>query len=326
MVEAEVVAGAVDRRSRNMRYLNINVVAIAVGLLAGIPLHAATPEGRGFASPNAAAKALISAAKSDDVTDLIAILGPASKEILTTSDPVADQQMRRKFVERAAAKIKLVPNPNEANSQTLLIGKDEWPLPIPIVKVNGEWHFDVEQGKQEILARRIGSNELDAIEVCRGYVEAQNDYAEKDRTESGVRHYAQKIVSSPGKQDGLYWTSAGGEDESPIGAIVARAFAEGYTKKQDPYHGYYFRILTAQGPHAPGGAMSYLHNGLMTSGFALIAWPSDYRSTGVMTFLVDKTGIIYQKDLGPRTSEIAGAYTAYDPDGTWPPVSIQAKK
>jgi hypothetical protein len=309
-----------------MRYLNITLFAVAVELLAGISLHAATPEGRGFASPNAAAKALVSAAKNDDVADLIAILGPASKEILTTSDPVADQEMRRKFVAGATAKIKLVPDPKEANTETLLVGKDEWPLPIPIVKVNGQWRFDVEQGKQEILARRIGSNELDAIEVCRGYVEAQNDYAEKDRTGSGLPHYAQKIISSPGKHDGLYWTSTGADDESPIGEIVARAFAEGYTKRHDPYHGYYFRILTAQGPHAPGGAMNYLHNGLMTSGFALIAWPSDYRSTGVMTFLVDKTGIVYQKDLGPTTSEVAGAYTAYDPDQTWTPVSIQAKK
>jgi hypothetical protein len=309
-----------------MRYLNITLFAVAVELLAGISLHAATPEGRGFASPNAAAKALVSAAKNDDVADLIAILGPASKEILTTSDPVADQEMRRKFVAGATAKIKLVPDPKEANTETLLVGKDEWPLPIPIVKVNGQWRFDVEQGKQEILARRIGSNELDAIEVCRGYVEAQNDYAEKDRTGSGLPHYAQKIISSPGKHDGLYWTSTGADDESPIGEIVARAFAEGYTKRHDPYHGYYFRILTAQGPHVPGGAMNYLHNGLMTSGFALIAWPSDYRSTGVMTFLVDKTGIVYQKDLGPTTSEVAGAYTAYDPDQTWTPVSIQAKK
>jgi Protein of unknown function (DUF2950) len=308
-----------------MRYLNITVFVV-VELLAGISLHAATSEGRGFASANAAAKALVSAAKNDDVTELIAILGPASKEILTTNDPVADQQMRRKFAARATAKMKLVPDPKEANAQTLLVGKDGWPLPIPIVKVNGKWHFDVEQGKEEILARRIGSNELDAIEVCRGYVEAQNDYAEEDRTGSGVLHYAQKIISSPGEHDGLYWISTGGEDESPIGAIVARAFAEGYTKKRDPYHGYYFKILTAQGPHASEGAMSYLHNGLMTSGFALVAWPSDYRSTGVMTFLVDKTGIVYQKDLGPRTSQIASAYTAYDPDETWTPVSIQAKQ
>ena len=309
-----------------MRYLNIAVFAVAVELLAGIPLDAATPEGRGFASADAAAKALVSAAKSGDVTELIAIMGPASKEILTTSDPVADQQMRRKFAARAAEKMKVVPDTKEKNAMILLVGKDDWPLPIPIVKVNGKWHFDVEQGKQEILARRIGSNELDAIEVCRGYVEAQNNYAEEDRTGSGVRHYAQKIISSPGKRDGLYWTSTGEKDESPIGAIVARAFAEGYTKRHDPYHGYYFKILTAQGPHASGGAMSYLHNDQMTSGFALIAWPSDYRSTGVMTFLVDETGIVYQKDLGPRTSEITSAYTAYDPDETWTPVSTQAQK
>jgi len=309
-----------------MRYLNIAVFAVAVELLAGVPPSAATPEGRGFPSPMAAAKALIGAARSDDVTDLIAILGPASKEILTTSDPVADQQIRRRFVARAAAKMKLVPDPKAASTMVLLVGKDDWPLPIPIVKVNGQWHFDVEQGKQEILARRIGSNELDAIEVCRGYVEAQNDYAEKDRTGSGVLHYAQKIMSSPEKHDGLYWASTGEKDESPIGAIVARAFAEGYTKRHDPYHGYYFKILEAQGPHASGGAMSYLHNDLMTSGFALIAWPSDYRSTGVMTFLVDKTGIVYQKDLGPRSSEIASAYTAYDPDETWTTVSTQAQK
>jgi Protein of unknown function (DUF2950) len=309
-----------------MRYLNITVFVVSVKLLSGIPLHAATPQGRGFPSANAAAKALVSAAASDDVTDLIAILGPASKEILTTSDPVADRQMRRKFAAQAAAKMKLVPDPKEPNAQTLLVGKDEWPLPIPIVKVKGEWHFDVEQGKQEILARRIGSNELDAIEVCRGYVEAQNNYAEENTTGGGVPHYAQKIISSPGKHDGLYWTSTDGQDESPIGAIVARAFAEGYTKRRDPYHGYYFRILTAQGPRAPGGAMSYLHADLMTSGFALIAWPADYRSTGVMTFLVDKTGIVYQKDLGPMTPAIASAYTAYEPDETWTPVSLQPKK
>jgi len=253
------------------------------------------------------------------VADLIAILGPASKEILTTSDPVADQQIRQKFAARAAVKMKLVLDPKEANAKTLLVGKDEWPLPIPIVKVNGQWYFDAEHGKQEILARRIGSNELDAIEVCRGYVEAQNDYAEEDRTGSGVLHYAQKIISSPGKHDGLYWVSTGENDESPIGAIVARAFAEGYSKKHDPYHGYFFKILTSQGPHATGGAMSFLHDELMTTGFALIAWPADYRSTGVMTFIVDKAGIVFQKDLGPQTPEIAGAYVAYDPDETWTP-------
>ena len=302
-----------------MRYFTIIALAIAGNLMVGIPIDAGTPEGRGFPSADAAAKALVGAAKSDDVTALIAILGPASKEILTTGDPVADQQSVRKFAERAAAKTKLLTDLKEPHAKTLLVGKDDWPLPIPIVQVNGQWYFDVEQGKQEILMRRIGGNELDAIEVCRGYVEAQNDYAEKDRTGSGVLHYAQKIISSPGKHDGLYWSSSGPNDESPIGDMVARAFAEGYTKG-DPYHGYYFKILTGQGTQASGGEMSYLHNGLMTKGFALIAWPSNYGSTGIMTFIVDKAGIVYQKDLGPKTPDIAAAYTAYAPDGTWTPV------
>jgi Protein of unknown function (DUF2950) len=309
-----------------MRYLNIVALSFATQLLICIPIDAATLEGRGFPSADAAAKALVSAAKSDNVTVLTEILGPSSKEILTTSDPVADRQTRQTFAKRAAAKTKLILDPREPNGRILLVGKDEWPLPIPIVQINGEWYFDVEQGKQEILMRRIGGNELDAIEVCRGYVEAQNNYAEEDRTGSGVLHYAQKIISSPGKHDGLYWSGGGANEESPIGDFVARAFAEGYTKGRDPYHGYYFKILTRQGRQASGGEMSYLHNGMMTKGFALIAWPSNYGSTGIMTFIVDKAGIVYQKDLGPTTPEIAGAYTAYNPNMTWTPVSTSARK
>lgn len=309
-----------------MRYLNIIRLAITVELMVGITVFAATPEGRGFPSADAAAKALIVAAKSDDVTSLVDILGPASKELLTTSDPVADQKVRRTFAARAAAKMKLVTDQRDPKAKTLLVGKDDWPLPIPIVQMNGKWYFDIDQGKQEILARRIGGNELDAIEVCRGYVEAQDDYAEKDRTGAGAPHYAQKISSSPGKQDGLYWASTAGGEESPIGDVIARAFAEGYTKRHDPYHGYYYKILTRQGRHASGGEINYLQNGLMTKGFALIAWPSDYGSTGITTFIVDKTGIIYQKDLGPKTSEAAGAYSAYDPDDTWTPVVTSARK
>jgi hypothetical protein len=309
-----------------MRYFSIVALAIAGNLLVGFPIDAATPGGRGFPSADAAAKSLIGAAKSDDVTSLIDILGASAKEILTTSDPVADQKIRRAFAARASAKTKLVDNPREANTKTLLVGKDDWPLPIPIVQVNGKWYFDVDQGKQEILSRRIGSNELDSIEVSRGYVEAQDDYAEKDRTGSGIPHFAKKIISSPGTHDGLYWASSDDSDPSPMGDVIARAFAEGHAKRHEPYHGYYYKILTSQGPHASGGEMSYLQNGLMTKGFALIAWPSDYRSTGIMTFIVDKSGIVYQKDLGPTTPEIAGAYTAYDPDETWTPVSTSAGK
>ena len=240
---------------------------------------------------------------------------------MTTGDPVADRKSRHTFAARAAQKMSLVPNHGSQTAKTLLAGKDGWPLPIPIVEKNGQWYFDTAEGKQEILTRRIGSNELDAIEVCRGFVEAQNEYADQNRTADNAPVYAQKIISSPGEHDGLYWPSNGESDESPIGEIVARAIAEGYTNRHDPYHGYYFRVLKAQGPHASGGEMSYLENGLMTRGFALIAWPSNYASTGIMTFIVDKTGIVYQKDLGRKTAEIAGAYTAYDPDQTWTPVS-----
>jgi hypothetical protein len=299
---------------------SFSIIGLAVAFV-GIPAGAATSEGRGFSSPDAAAKALVNAAKSDDVTGLISILGPSSREVVATSDPVADKQIRRVFAARAAAKMKLVVDPEDPKAKNLLVGKDEWPLPFPIVQVDGKWYFDIEQGKREILMRRIGGNELDAIEVSRGYVEAQNDYAEEDRTGSGAHYYAQKIISSPGKHDGLYWAVSGDEEESPIGELVSRAFAGGYTNRHDPYRGYYFKILTGQGVHASGGEMSYLRNGLMTKGFALIAWPSDYGSTGIMTFIVDKAGIVYQKDLGPKTQEIATAYATYDPDDTWTPVT-----
>jgi hypothetical protein len=307
-----------------MRYFNILALSLTAQLLLAGPGEATRPQGRGFITTGAAVKALVTAANADDVNALIEILGPASKEILTTSDPVADRQIRRKFAARAAVKTKLIADPADPRTKTLLVGRDEWPLPIPIVQIEGKWYFDLEQGKKEILARRIGGNELDAIEVCRGYVEAQNDYAEEDRTGSGVRHYAQKIVSSPGRKDGLFWTSS--TNDSPLSAIVAKAFVEGYTSREDPYHGYYFRILTAQGPQASGGEMSYLHDGLLINGFALIAWPADYGSTGIMTFLVDKTGIVYQKDLGAKTAEIAGGFEAYNPDATWTPVLTTAVK
>ncbi len=297
------------------------VLAAAGAVMLQVPGVAATPDGKGFPSADAAAQALVMAAKNDDVAGLIEILGPSAKSIVTTGDPVADRKSRHTFAARAAQKMSLVSNHGSQTAKTLLAGKDGWPLPIPIVEKNGQWYFDTAEGKQEILARRIGGNELDAIEVCRGFVEAQSEYAEQNRTADNAPVYAQKIISSPGEHDGLYWASSGENDESPIGEIVARAIAEGYTNKHDPYHGYYFRVLKIQGPHASGGEMNYLENSLMTKGFALIAWPSNYASTGIMTFVVDKTGIVYQKDLGSRTAEIAGAYTAYDPDQTWTPVS-----
>jgi hypothetical protein len=234
---------------------------------------------------------------------------------------VQDQRIRQLFTERAAEKMQLIPNPWQRNAMTLLVGNDGWPLPIPIVQVNGQWYFNTAEGRNEILARRIGRNELDAIQVSRGYVEAQQDYGEHHRNNMGSPIYAQRIISSPGKQDGLYWEGTVNGQESPIGKFIARAFAQGYTTRNEPYHGYYFKVLTAQGPHASGGAKNYVKDGEMTGGFALIAWPSDYRSTGVMTFIVNRAGIVYQKDLGPDTARLAAAYSEYDPDDTWTPVS-----
>jgi hypothetical protein len=281
----------------------------------------ATAGGRAFPSADAAAQALVNAAKADDATALIEILGPSSKDIVVTRDPVADRKIRRDFAARASQKIRLIPYHGRANEKTLLAGKDEWPLPIPIVESGGKWYFDTAQARQEILNRRIGGNELDAIEVCRGYVEAQNAYAADHATQAGVPFYAQKVISSPGERDGLYWAGKPGVDESLMGRIIARAFAEGYTKRGEPYHGYYFKVLTGQGPDVSGGEMSYIDNGVMTKGYALVAWPANYGSTGIMTFLVDKTGIVYQKNLGHRTKEIASAFSAYNPDNTWKPVS-----
>jgi DUF2950 family protein len=305
-----------------MHRFNLLVMAAAGALLVQVPAGAATPDGKGFPSADAAAQALVSAANRDDVAGVIEILGPSAKSIVSTRDPVADRKLLHDFATRAARKVKLVPSQGKQNAKTLLVGRDEWPLPIPIVEVNGQWYFDSARGKQEILNRRIGSNELDAIEVCRGFVEAEDDYAEQNRTSNNVPIYAQRMLSSPGQHDGLYWASSGEKDESPMGEIIARALAEGYTNKRDPYHGYYFRVLSGQGPHVPGGSRSYLDdNGQMTKGFAMIAWPSNYGSTGIMTFVVNKTGIVYQKDLGRNTAAIASAYSAYDPDETWAPVS-----
>jgi hypothetical protein len=304
-----------------MHRLPLFVYAAAGALLLQVPAAAAVPDGKGFPSPDAAAEALVNAVKTDDTAALIEILGPSAKSIVTTRDTVADRNGRRTFAARCAEKVRLVPTHGNQNVKTLLAGKDGWPLPIPIVQENGQWYFDTAQGKDEIVTRRIGQNELDAIELCRGFVEAEADYAEQNRTADNIPVYAQKMVSSPGQRDGLYWSSNGEADESPMGEIVARAIAEGYTNKHEPYHGYYFKVLTGQGPHVSGGEMSYLDTGIMTKGFALIAWPAAYGQTGIMTFVVDKTGIVYQKDLGRKTPELAGAYAAYNPDPTWAPVT-----
>jgi hypothetical protein len=274
---------------------------------------------RTFATPQQAARALLAAAEADDMSALMEMLGPEGDEILNSGDAVADRASRARFVARAKQSLKEKIDPANANRATLLIGADGFPFPIPMLRTAGRWYFNTEEGKHEILARRIGSNELDAITACKAYVDAQYDYATEDRNKNGVPEYARKLISSPGKRDGLFWP----ESDAPptqFAAGVKKAESEGYRKGDNaptPYHGYYFRILTAQGPKARGGALDYVQHGLMIGGFGLVAWPAEYGVSGMKTFLVNQDDVIYEKDLGPSTSAAVKAMTVFDPDRSW---------
>jgi hypothetical protein len=263
------------------------------------------------------AAALKAAASGADA--MLALLGPDAKDLVTSNDPVADQKERADFVRMAQEKTKLAKDPANPNRVTVLIGNDEYPTAIPLVRKNGRWLWDSEEGRYELLLRRVGLNELDAITVCRGFVEAQWQYAAMDPDKTGFRQYAQKIISAPGKHDGLYWAPEAGGPESPIGEAISRAIAQGYAadKSPQPYHGYYFKVLTAQGPSAPLGEMDFMVQGHMIGGFALIAWPAQYRLTGVKTFMVGSAGLVYEQDLGPDTVKLASAMTKFDPGKGW---------
>lgn len=270
-----------------------------------------------FDTPKAAADALIAAAAAGDVPALKTILGPDGNDLIETKDPVQTKNQLEAFAAQAAKSTAVVLDPKDPNRATLSVGDDDWPLPIPIVRKAGTWFFDSKAGKREVLYRRIGRNELDAIEVCREFVEAQHAYALEKRDGSRVNQYAQKIISTPGKQDGLVWRNADGNLEGPLSETVADAIAEGYSKKADPLHGYYFKVLKGQGPAAPLGKLDFVVKGVMIGGFALAAAPSDYRVTGVMTFIVGHDGLVYQKDLGPNTLELFQKMERYNPDKTW---------
>jgi len=273
-----------------------------------------------FASPEEAVKALVDAMKTGDKAELSAIFGPGSESVISSGDNVVDKAERERFLKNYEEKNSLE---KRGDDQVILqIGKDDWPLPIPIRKTGSAWSFDTKAGKEEILNRRIGRNELNTIDVLEAYVGAQREYAARDWDGDGVYPYAQKFWSTPGKKDGLYWKSGEGEEESPFGPLAARAAQEGYTRKgktekPSPYGGYYFRILKAQGKHAPGGAYDYVVKGKMILGFGLVAWPAKYGSSGIMTFIVNQEGVVYQKDLGKGTAKTAGALKRYDPDPTW---------
>lgn len=274
-----------------------------------------------FKTPDEAASALVRAAEASDMKALVTVLGPDGEDVVASGDEVADAATREKFVAAYNAKHQITLEGD--NRAIMVIGQEDFPLPIPIVRKDGMWRFDTAAGVDEILFRRIGKNELDAIQACLAYVDAQNEYAEKDRTGAGINTYAQRIISQPGKKDGLFWPTSQGEEESPLGELVAEATAQGYRVGggRTPYHGYYFKILTKQGPAAPGGELDYIVNGKMIGGFALVAYPAEYRNSGVMTFIVNHTGDIFQKDLGPNTARVAERMTSYNPDATWQKVS-----
>jgi len=295
------------------------MAAAFIALVISAPSQAETMEQRNFASPEEAVKTLIEALKSNDVKAAEAIFGPGSKDLLWSGDPVADQSGREQFLRLYEQKYRL--EATEAKA-VLNLGTEDWPFPIPIVKKGGLWYFDTKQGREELLARRIGLNELSAIKACLAYVDAQREYALKDRDGDGLLEYAQKFRSDTGKKNGLYWEVKAGEGQSPLGPLFAAAQEKGYTSKAAggkpiPYHGYYYRILTGQGKSAPGGAYDYMVKGNMIGGFALVAYPAKYASSGVMTFIVNHDGVVYQKDLGRNTAKAVQAMKLFNPDSTW---------
>jgi Protein of unknown function (DUF2950) len=289
--------------------------------LHGMPIDAlaAASKQQTFASPEQAAAALAAAWRGNNKADLVKIFGPAGIKLVNSGDAVADTNAKARLAAAYDARHKIVRIGD--NTVQLIIGNQEFPYPIPLVKKGPVWHFDTQAGADEILDRRIGRNELNAIGVCHAYVEAQREYAARDMLGNGMHEYAQKIVSTVGKHDGLYWEAGQGEAESPLGPLFAGAADEGYKpsgqKVLSPYHGYFYKVLTQQRFHRSGKAYSYIANGHMTRGFAMVAYPAQYGNSGVMTFIVNQDGIVFEKNLGKKTAEIARHLAEYDPDRTW---------
>ncbi len=303
------------------------IAALAVGMSLAAFSGSAFAQ-RAFASADEAASALVAAVKASDRKAVLGILGASAEKWLWSGDAVADRAAGEQFV---ASFEKQHAFKREADGRsTLVVGSDDWPFAFPLVEKAGKWHFDTVAGKDELLARRIGQNELDVINVMLAVVDAQRDYASAVRDGSGLPQYARKFVSTAGKQDGLYWATAAGAPPSPLGPLVASATREGYGKDgaaksgmRVPYHGYYFRMLERQGAAAKGGAMDYVLKGRMIGGFAAIAWPAEHGNSGVMTFIVNQDGVVYQKDLGAETAKLASAITRFDPAAGWKPATLQ---
>lgn len=311
-----------------MTSTKIFLIAIGIGCLVDLRVHAA-PETKQdapaassqkqFNTPNEAANSLVTAAAAFDITSLKEILGSDAADLVSSADPVADKNKAAAFAAKAKERINVGMDPKNSNQAIVTVGKDDFPLPIPLIKKQGKWVFDTKIGKEEILNRRIGANELDAIAICRGFVEAQQQYALEKHDDAKVNQYAQKIISTPGKHDGLAWQNADGTWSGPVGEGIAKALEQGYTQKSQPqpYHGYYFKVLKGQGPAAQMGQMDFVVDGAMIAGFALAAAPAQYRVTGVKTFIVGPNGMVYEKDLGPDTLKAFQEMDRYNPEKSW---------
>ena len=311
--------------------LHIALAVVGLMIAAGCakkPEPQDTAAAAGFDTPEAAVAALVGALEKNDVGQLKALLGPGSEELLNSGDAVQDAGDRADFLARYGAKHALVDE--GADRKVLVTGEDEWPMPVPLVKRDGKWSFDGEAGVDELIYRRVGANELGAIDVSRGFVSAQLEYASEGRDGDPAGIYALKLISDEGLHNGLYWPTAEGEPVSPAGPFVAAAASEGYRRAEGdartPYHGYYYRMLYAQGANANGGARDYFKNGLLTEGFALVAWPADYGSSGVMTFIVNQDGVVFQKDLGEDTATVVETIQVFDPDSSWTAIAPPAEE
>jgi hypothetical protein len=299
-----------------------SVVLVMTSQAAPEPKQDATaaPQSKGkeFDTPKQAADALIQVAANLDVAAAREILGPDGEDLISSEDPVMDKTRATEFANKAKEKMSVQTDKKNPNQAILVVGNDDFPLPIPIVKQKGKWFFDTKVGREEILNRRVGANELNAIEICRGFVEAQHEYALEKHDGSKVNQYAQNILSTPGKHDGLAWQNPDGTWGGPVGEEVAKALQEGYkAERGTPYHGYYFKVLKGQGPAAPGGEIDFMVGGAMIGGFGLAVAPAEYRVTGVMTFMVGPDGVVYEKDLGPDTLKTFQGMDKYNPDKTW---------
>jgi hypothetical protein len=315
---------------KTTRWMAAAIAGAAIALAAGgayaqeqkAPAKASAPKAaaqKTFATPEEAAKALVEAVRASSVEGLLEVVGPKSRSWIFTGDKVSDATEWKNFLAAYDRKNAIKP---EGDAKAILVIGDDWPFPAPIVKKGGKWAFDADAGREEVINRRVGGNELDTIQTMLAIVDAQREYAAKDADGDGLKHYAARFRSSPGKKDGLYWPVSAGEPQSPLGPVFARAAREGYgsqasTGKPAPYNGYYYRILTSQGKDAPGGAYDYLVKGRLFGGFAVVSWPASYGNSGVKTFIVNHDGVVFEKDLGKATAAEAGKMKAYNPDKTW---------